>query len=74
MIAHLFVKYGDQPLTDLLNDLGVTREVIMAEADAWAVPLIGVLQKEGYIEALVRRRLSTFYTSAAARKMLEPKA
>lgn len=72
VVAHLFVKYGDRPLTDLLSDLGVTREVIMAEANAWALPLINVLQEEGYIEALVRRRLSAFYKSAAARKIFEP--
>jgi hypothetical protein len=74
VVAHLFVKYGDQPLTDLLDDLGVTREIIMAEVDAWAIPVMGVLQKEGYIEALVRRRLSAFYKSAAARKILEPES
>ncbi|MCK0164426.1 hypothetical protein [Marinobacter sp. S6332] len=74
VVAHLFVKYGDRPLTDLLGDLGVTREVIIAEVDAWAIPVIGLLQEEGYIEALVRRRLSTFYKSAAARKILEPSA
>ncbi|MDS1311628.1 hypothetical protein [Marinobacter xiaoshiensis] len=72
VVAHLFVKYGERPLTDLLGDLGVTREVIMAEVDAWAIPVIGLLQEEGYIEALVRRRLSAFYKSAAARKILEP--
>lgn len=73
VVAHLFVKYGDRPLTDLLGDVGVTREVIMAEVDAWAIPLIDVLREEGYIEALVRRRLSGFYKSAAARKVLESK-
>jgi len=72
VVAHLFKKYGDRPLTDLLDDLGVTREVIMAEANAWAIPVISVLQEDGYIEALVRRRLSAFYKSAAARKVLEP--
>lgn len=71
VVAHLFVKYGDRPLTDLLGDVGVTRDVIMAEVDAWAIPVIDVLREEGYVEALVRRRLSTFYNSAAARKILE---
>jgi hypothetical protein len=36
--------------------------------------VMGVLQEEGYIEALVRRRLSAFYKSAAARKILEPES
>lgn len=74
VVAHLFVKYGDRPLTDLLGDLGVTREVIMAEVDAWAIPVLDVLREEGYVEALVRRRLTAFYSSAAARKILEQEA
>ena len=71
VVTHLFVKYGDRPLTDLLDDLGVTRELIMTEVNAWATPVINVLREDGYIEALVRRRLSAFYKSAAARKILE---
>ncbi|MBU2874687.1 hypothetical protein [Marinobacter salexigens] len=74
VVAHLFVKYGDRPLTDLLGDLGVTREVIMAEVDAWAIPVLDVLREEGYVESLVRRRLTAFYSSAAARKILEREA
>lgn len=70
VVAHLFVKYGDRPLTDLLGDIGVTREVIEAEMEAWAIPLIDILREEGYVEALVRRRLSAFYKSAGARKVL----
>ncbi|WP_414674226.1 hypothetical protein [Marinobacter antarcticus] len=69
-VAHLFVKYGDRPLSDLLGDLGVTREVIMAEVNAWAIPVIDVLREEGYVEALLRRRLAAFYNSAPARKIL----
>jgi hypothetical protein len=31
---------------------------------------VEVLAEEGYLEALVRRRLGAFYGSAAARKLL----
>ncbi|MDN6319126.1 MAG: hypothetical protein L0J77_05135 [Marinobacter sp.] len=74
VVAHLFLKYGERPLIDLLRDVGVTREVILSEVDAWVAPLIDVLREEGYVEALVRRRLSGFYKSAAARKVLESSA
>ena len=74
VVEHLFVKYGDRPLNDLLDELGVSRELIMAEVNAWAIPVINVLREEGYVEALVRRRLSTFYKSAAARKILQQKS
>ncbi|MGM0768999.1 MAG: hypothetical protein ACQEV6_13330 [Pseudomonadota bacterium] len=70
VVSHLFVKYGDRPIVDLLNDVGVTREVILAEVDAFALPIVDVLREEGYVEALLRRRLSSFYKSAAAKKIL----
>ena len=74
VVAHLFLKYGDRPLTDLLGEVGVTEDLIMAEVDAWAIPIIDVLREEGYVETLVRRRLAAFYNSAAARRILEQEA
>ncbi|HET8801252.1 MAG TPA: hypothetical protein VFN01_08710 [Marinobacter sp.] len=74
VVSHLFAKYGDRPVIDLLNDVGVTREVIVAEIDAYALPVIDVLREAGYVEALLRRRLAPFYQSAAVRKMLQAEA
>lgn len=71
VVAHLFEKYGDRPVVDLLGDVGVSQEVIMAEIDAYAIPVIDVLREEGYVEALIRRRLTPFYKSAAAKKILQ---
>jgi len=71
VVEQLFRKYGSRPVTDLLDDIGITREMVMAEVTASLLPLIDVLREEGYLEALIRRRLSTFYKSAAARKILE---
>ena len=74
VVSHLFDKYGERPLTDLLGDMGVSREVVMAEIDAYAIPVIDVLREEGYVEAVIRRRLAPFYKSAAARKILQQEA
>lgn len=70
VVEHLFAKYGDRPVMDLLNDIGVTRGVIVTEIAELGLPIIDVLHKEGYVEALVRRRLGSFYKSAAAKKLL----
>jgi hypothetical protein len=70
VVEHLFAKYGDRPVMDLLQDVGVTREVIVTEVESLALPIVEVLAEEGYLEALVRRRLGAFYGSAAARKLL----
>ncbi|NWN92351.1 hypothetical protein HLV39_12700 [Marinobacter adhaerens] len=74
VVAYLFAEYGERPLSELLADVGVTPDVVLAEVEAWGIPVIDVLREEGYIEALVRRRLSAFYKSAAARKLLETKS
>ncbi|WP_372965279.1 hypothetical protein [Marinobacter sp.] len=70
VVEHLYEKYGSKPIMDLLQDLGVTREVIVTEVKELALPMVDVLRKEGYIEAVLRRRLGAFYHSAAAKKLL----
>lgn len=70
VVEHLFERYGEQPLSSLLADLGVDRDLVSAEVANWGLPLMQVLREEGYLEALVRRRLEPFYRSAAARKAL----
>ncbi|WP_165856804.1 hypothetical protein [Marinobacter sp. JSM 1782161] len=71
VVAHLFAKYGDEPLATLLGDVGVTPAVVMAEVDAFAQPTLDLLRQSGYLEGLLRRRLAPFYRSAAAKKLLE---
>ena len=70
VVTHLFELYGDRPVLDLLKDMGVNRDLVMAEIDGYAMPVIDVLREEGYLEALIRRRLTPFYSSAAARNLL----
>lgn len=74
VVNHLYAKYGARPVAELLGDVGVTEEVVLAEVDALALPLVDVLRQEGYLEALVRRRLEPFYRSAAAARILQPPA
>lgn len=71
VVEHLFTMYGDRPVIELLGDVGVGHDLVMAEVDALAVPVIDVLREEGYLEALIRRRLEPFYKSAAAKKLLQ---
>jgi hypothetical protein len=74
VVTHLFELYGDRPLLDLLKELGVDRELVTAEIDGFVLPVIDVLREDGYLEALVRRRLAPFYASAAAKKILSQDA
>jgi len=69
-VEHLYAKYGSKPVIALLQDVGVTREVIVTELAELALPVVDVLREEGYVEALLRRRLGAFYRSAAVKKLL----
>ncbi|MFE8072270.1 hypothetical protein QQM79_14535 [Marinobacteraceae bacterium S3BR75-40.1] len=70
VVEHVFEQYGDEPLTMLLTDLGIDRALIHGEIEALALPLVDLLREEGYLEALLRRRLKPFYHSAAVSKIL----
>jgi hypothetical protein len=70
VVTHLFELYGDRPLLDLLKDMGVDQDLVKTEIDGYFLPVIDALREEGYLEALVRRRLTPFYASAAARNIL----
>ncbi|WP_226597176.1 hypothetical protein [Marinobacter nauticus] len=70
VVEGLYARYGNQPVMNLLADIGVTREVIVTELEAVGLPLVDLLRQEGYLEALLRRRLEPFYRSAATKKML----
>lgn len=71
VVGHLFTKYGDAPVSDLLADVGVTEDLVMTEVNALLVPAVDVLREEGYLEAMLRRRLEPFYRSAAVKKILQ---
>lgn len=71
VVVHLFDKYGDRPVTDLLSDVGVDQTVIIKEVEELGMPLVDLLREEGYLEAALRRRLEPFYSSAPVKKILE---
>src|SRR5690606_29213682 len=55
VVEGLYARYGNQPVMNLLADIGVTREVIVTELEAVGLPLVDLLRQEGYLEALLRR-------------------
>lgn len=69
-IDHVFEKYGEVSLYDLLLDLGVGREDMIEEALRFGPPVIALLDERGYLESVLRRRLIPFYTSDQFREAL----
>lgn len=70
-IEHFFELWGDRPLTEVMAQAGIDRAVLEREALTLAPPVLDALHDSGYLEALIRRRLEPFYSSAAAGKILD---
>ena len=59
----VFDRYGDTPLATLLEDFGITRELMLAEGLRYAPRALAALRKHKLLEKLVRRNLEPFYRS-----------
>ncbi|BDH59671.1 hypothetical protein [Tsukamurella sp. PLM1] len=70
-IDHVFDKYGDASLFELLAELGVGREDMIEEALRFGPPVLATLDERGVIEDLLRRRLTPFYESEEYRTAIE---
>ena len=66
-----FDAYEETPLTDLLDDIGITRTHMLAEVARFAPKVIQLLDERGYIQDWLKRQLSPFYESEATLKMME---
>ncbi|ADG80664.1 putative protein OS=Tsukamurella paurometabola (strain ATCC 8368 / DSM / CCUG 35730 /CIP 100753 / JCM 10117 / KCTC 9821 / NBRC 16120 / NCIMB 702349/ NCTC 13040) OX=521096 GN=Tpau_4095 PE=4 SV=1 [Tsukamurella paurometabola] len=70
-IDHVFDKYGDTSLYELLAELGVGREDMIEEALRFGPPVIATLDERGVLDALLRRRLAPFFESDEYRAAME---
>lgn len=70
-IDAFFDKYGDVSLGELLEEMGMTREILLNEALRFAPHVLPVLKKKKLLEPAIRRNLEGFYHSAAAGALIE---
>lgn len=70
VVDGFFKKYGDQPLSVLLEEMGVTDAMILTEAEAFAPRIAELLHRNGYLEERLRARLESFYYSEAVQNQL----
>ncbi|MDP2226524.1 MAG: hypothetical protein Q8J78_03495 [Moraxellaceae bacterium] len=66
-----FDKYGDSSLSELLQEMGIDREIILRDAMRFAPPVLKMLKKKKLLEPVIRRNLEKFYRSAAVSKILD---
>lgn len=69
-VAGFFDKYGKVTLTALLDEMGVTRQMILTDVLRFAPPALAALKKKKLLEPLIRRWLAPFYSSDLASKLL----
>jgi len=69
-VDFFFKKYGKVTLNELLDEMGVDRDLMVAEAMHFAPHVLKALNKKGILEQVVRRQLEPFYSSAAAQKLI----
>lgn len=65
-----FDKYGDDSLAFLLEEVGVTRDMILREAMRFAPPVLAALHQAGMLEGILRRQLLPFYGSGRVEAVL----
>jgi hypothetical protein len=70
-VDFFFKKYGKTSLKKLLEELGVDRDMILAEALRYAPRVVAELNKHGFIEQLARNQLGDFYSSAEVAAILK---
>ncbi|SFF65035.1 hypothetical protein SAMN04488120_11722 [Fontimonas thermophila] len=69
-IDAFFDAYGSQPLTVLLDDLGIDRDTILTECLHYAPHVLTQLKRKKVLRAFVRRQLEGFYRSGAVERVL----
>lgn len=70
-IDGFFDKYGDSSLREILDEVGVHREIMLGEAMRFAPPVIKMLKKKKLLEPRIRRQLEKFYLSDEAKAILD---
>lgn len=69
-IDSFFAQYNDSTLAALLDDLGITQDMMLAEALRFAPPVIKTLKRKKMLRPLIERELGDFYASPAVAKIL----
>ncbi|MBF0353069.1 MAG: hypothetical protein HQM11_18700 [SAR324 cluster bacterium] len=70
IIEFLYYKYGDKPAAVLLEDVSITRDLLLDAVLLLVVPLIQEADRQGFLEQRIRRHLSEFYTSDTFQSIL----
>ncbi len=63
--------YGHQPITQLLDNIGIGKDGVTSQVQAYAPSVVKAAEKSGYLEANIRHHLKAFYSRKEVREILE---
>lgn len=72
LVGHFFDKYGDESLGSLIEDMGVTQDMVLTDVREFVGPLLAHAHATGFLERRVRAHLEPFYASKSAGALLAP--
>jgi hypothetical protein len=72
LIDGFFSIYAEYPVSTLLEELEISRDDLVADAQSFAATAIRAVHKDGELEPLVRARLAPFFESPAAAALFGP--
>lgn len=74
LIDGFFTVYGDYPAAQLLDELDITRDILVEYAVAGAPRLFDAVKESGELERIVREQLEPFFTSPEVAAILDGKS
>ncbi|HET8708633.1 MAG TPA: hypothetical protein VFM46_20165 [Pseudomonadales bacterium] len=72
VVNYLFSKFGNETLAFLLSEVGVSETQAITEVEALAPRALNALLDNGFIETLLRKRLTRFYETDSVTLLLSP--
>jgi hypothetical protein len=69
-IDAFFNRYGTTTLDVLLDEVGIKREMLIADALRFVPPVLGIMQQKSLLEPLIRQHLEPFYQSEVVQHIL----
>lgn len=70
VIEFFFERYGPRDLTSLIEELGITPEMMVDDAMNYAPDVLKMLKKKGILQDTLRRRLAPFYEAESTLALL----
>jgi len=71
VVDAFFDRFGGYTPTELLDELDLSRDDLVADLVRMAPGVVGALRETGDLERILRARLEPFYSSAEVRALLD---